>query len=797
MSKKLSFLIILISAFAITAKADAPSGYYKNAEGKTGQALLQALNTIVGPHTTVSYDGLWDVYPTSDITEDGSGLWDMYSTKVWALGKERCGNYKNVGDCINREHSFPKSWFSEGSPMKSDAFHVYPTDGKVNGQRSNFPYGECSGGTTLPSSNGVQALGKLGSCTFSGYSGKVFEPVDAYKGDFARTYFYMAAAYYSKIGGWSSDMLAGNSYPAYRSWAVNLLLKWHRQDEVSKKETNRNDAVYAKQKNRNPFIDYPELAEYIWGNKVGTPWYPGGNPDPVLTSPADGTSVNMGYASVGTPKSVTVYVKGGNNESNFTATLSNTDGFAVSPATISASAVNNGTNVTVTYTPSRTGHFTSVLTLSGGSLRAKVNLSIDAVSGLVAEAPSMVTDGSFVARWVNISGEDAKYDLYVERDGQILNGYPVTVDARDGFRRIDGLEAETEYVYYVAMGTQLSNRITVTTAAPIPMIQLLYSGETSLTAITGEPTEPIEMTFETENITTDIILSVKAPFQVSADKTEWSSSLSLSTEEDRFYLRVNASAAGEYSSYISMQAGSYLYDDVEFEATVIDRPAAFLEDFETTNVKDNYTNGNYNGNAAVWHCDNVGVYNADKEKALNGERSARYGKNATSALTMTADKLLGIGEISFKTMKWAGDADATIEAEYSTDGGITWKSAGTATAKDAVETFRFTTNLTGNARIRLRQIAGGRLLVDDIALTDYNSGVSVTGQDEDEAAWDAFSAAGRLVIESRDGKRNFTVYGVDGTEYLNVTVSSTASHTLPAGLYIVVCNDSARKVLVK
>ena len=78
--------------------------------------------------------------------------------------------------------------------MYSEAFHIYPTDGKVNGQRSNFPYGECAKGTTLPSNGSVKALGRLGDCTFHGYSGTVFEPDDQYKGDFARSYFYMAAA---------------------------------------------------------------------------------------------------------------------------------------------------------------------------------------------------------------------------------------------------------------------------------------------------------------------------------------------------------------------------------------------------------------------------------------------------------------------------------------------------------------------------------------------------------------------------------------------------------------------------
>lgn len=270
MAKRILDLVIL-TIVSFMASAQAPEGYYLSCEGKSGKALLVALYDIISPHTVVSYGGLWNVYYTSDVREDGT-IWDMYSTKHWTPGSEQCGNYSNVGDCYNREHSFPKSWFGEAAPMESDAFHIYPTDGKVNGQRSNYPYGECSNGEVLQSSGDVQALGRLGTSTFAGYTGIVFEPDDEYKGDFARSYFYMAACYNDKIGEWSSDMLAGNDYPCYAAWAVNLLLKWHRQDPVSQKEIDRNNVIYGYQNNRNPFIDYPALAEHIWGVKTDTGW---------------------------------------------------------------------------------------------------------------------------------------------------------------------------------------------------------------------------------------------------------------------------------------------------------------------------------------------------------------------------------------------------------------------------------------------------------------------------------------------------------------------------------------------
>lgn len=781
---------------AIQAQAAAPSGYYSRAEGKTGQALLKALCDINASHTTVSYDGLWGVYQKADLTEDKSGFWDMYSTKVWPVNKERCGNYKYVGDCVNREHSFPKSWFNDASPMMSDAYHIYPTDGKVNGQRSNFPYGECRNGENLGTHNGVTALGKLGASTFSGYSGKVFEPDDRYKGDFARSYFYMAATYNSRVSSWNSDMLAGNNYPVFSKWAIDLLLKWHRQDPVSNKETVRNDEVSNFQKNRNPFIDYPELAEYIWGNKSGTPWYPGGDVSPEIVLPANGSTISLGYASTETAKTVQAEVKGVFVKDDLYVSVAGT-GFSVSPERLSAADVNKGVKVNVTYSGNVAGKYAGTMTLESGELKTKVNLEVEVVSGLVAEEAGMITESSFVARWVNISGETAKYDLYVERNGEILSGYPVTVDAKDGFRRVDGVEAETTYSYYLTMGSLMSNRIFVTTSAAIPMIQLLYDDVTSISATTGIASDPVELLFETENITTEIKLEVAAPFEVSTDKRTWGRTLSLSTEEDRFYLRVNSEYPGTYITTIRMSAGDYVYDDVEFEGVVLVPGAGFIEDFEIGDaVKEGYDNGDFQGRAAKWYCNNLGVYKGDAAKAINGERSARFGKNSNSSLTMLEDKPAGLGIISFKTKKWDNDSDAELKAEYSTDGGNSWKTAGTASVTAKITEHAFTVNVTGNVRVRLVQTTGSRLFLDDIALTSYTS--SVDKVKEDYHNWDAYCAGGRLIIENGEGERTFFVYSLDGIEVLKVTFSAgTREFNLAKGLYIIVCDDFARKVLVK
>ena len=267
------FIISLWCLVAAIAAAQAPAGYYDSAEGKTGTALQQALHDIIDNHTYITYDQLWTAFKKTDKKADGT-VWDIYSDKpsgkpayTYIFVTDQCGTYSIEGDCYNREHSFPKSWFGGENkyPMYSDLFHLYPTDGYVNGRRNNYPYGETDS-PDYTSTNGS----KLGPCSVTGYTKTVFEPIDEYKGDLARTYFYMATRYYGEDGSWPkdvSDMVTG-SQP--KAWALTMLLQWAKEDPVSQKEINRNDSIFKIQHNRNPFIDYPLYADMIWGTLSST-----------------------------------------------------------------------------------------------------------------------------------------------------------------------------------------------------------------------------------------------------------------------------------------------------------------------------------------------------------------------------------------------------------------------------------------------------------------------------------------------------------------------------------------------
>ena len=310
--RKMNLLALLFCLFASSVFAQAPAGYYSAAKGKKGAALKTALYGIIADHTVRSYANLWDDMRKTDARADGK-VWDMYSAITnYTFGDDQAGSYKKEGDVYNREHSFPKSWFNDASPMYTDLFHLVPTDGYVNGRRSNHPYGE----TKNPTWTSAEGFSKLGPCSLSGYSGTVFEPNDEYKGDFARNYFYMATAYENKIASWSSPMLSGDKYPAYTDWAITMLLRWAKQDPVSEKEIARNNAVYGIQHNRNPYIDFPGLEQYVWGSKTSEAFnpdaYEGGgstDPDPIVPevpvfSPeagavAAGTTVSISCATEG------------------------------------------------------------------------------------------------------------------------------------------------------------------------------------------------------------------------------------------------------------------------------------------------------------------------------------------------------------------------------------------------------------------------------------------------------------------------------------------------------------------
>lgn len=290
MIMKTLFTFFLALTIAGTSLAQIPTGYYAGTDGLTGYDLKTKLSTITTDGSQdLGYGGLWVTYATSDVDkyyENNGTLLDMYSERPTgpdayeyiigssADGGNQCGsaNQNNEGFCYNREHSLPKSYFGgkDAVPMANDGHFVVPSDYYVNSRRGNFPYGETAT-PTWTSSNGT----KIGTSNFPGYNGTIFEPIDEFKGDFARMHLYFITRYQDKLTSFepfhsAENPLDGTVNRGYKQWYINLLLKWAAQDPVSQKEIDRNNAVYARQGNRNPFIDHPEWVNMIWTSTLST-----------------------------------------------------------------------------------------------------------------------------------------------------------------------------------------------------------------------------------------------------------------------------------------------------------------------------------------------------------------------------------------------------------------------------------------------------------------------------------------------------------------------------------------------
>ncbi len=265
----LIFLFFSVSAWTLAAPK---SGHYVNLDGKSGKTLFDQVSSIANKgYKSLGYNGLWTAYASTDADDNGYII-DMYGGCKFKLYSKQCGTYSDECDCYNREHSIPQSWWGKGTfGIGCDVFHIVPTDGKVNGMRGNCPFGEVANHKSASYSYNGNYLGS--SSSEFGTTTKVFEPKDEYKGDFARG--YMGAMIKWKLNNMNQSegkvmftcnytSTGGYGFTAY---SIKLLMKWHREDPVSDKERKRNDGIEKTQGNRNPFIDYPYLAEYFWGEK--------------------------------------------------------------------------------------------------------------------------------------------------------------------------------------------------------------------------------------------------------------------------------------------------------------------------------------------------------------------------------------------------------------------------------------------------------------------------------------------------------------------------------------------------
>lgn len=440
--KNKTILLSLLYIFSISLFAQIPAGYYSAAEGKSNKDLKTSLYSIIKVGNRLSYGSgsgsTWSGFEKSDLHPEGY-VWDMYST----VKRYFPGN-GGVPSGMNIEHSVAKSWWGGSSnDAYKDLYHLNPSDISANSARGSYPLGINSGATF---NNGII---KVGYNTFgTEYTEICFEPLDEYKGDFARAYLYMFTCYenYSWTGTSAPTMIVANqTWPMLKTWAKDLLLQWSRQDPVSSKEQNRASEIYKIQNNRNPYIDHPELAEFIWGNKIGQLWSETQSVYPTLVNPKNASIVDFGSVAYMQSANNNVQVLATNLTGDLTLTLTgnNAANFALSTYTITKAQAEAGYMLNVTFNALTLGAQTANIVITGGGISATtVTLNALSTDDFLALPATYITSNGFNANWTAsatatgylldvyskiISGNGVKQTiLEADFNGSIPSGWTVT-----------------------------------------------------------------------------------------------------------------------------------------------------------------------------------------------------------------------------------------------------------------------------------------------------------------------------------------------------------------------------------
>lgn len=767
MKKTINCLFVLLAAtIGLQVTAAIPTNYYNNALGKTDKELMLSLHQIINGHYEVYYNKLWEKFKTTDC--NGNTIIDRYSNSQFTYSDDQCDNsgYNAVGDCYNREHSVPNSWWggnnTNADTMYTDLYHMYPVDGFVNGKRGNFPFGDCANGTQW-------GTGKLGTCTHSGYSGTVFEVADEYKGDFARSYFYMVVRYMDRVGSWTngdgSKVFTNSSYKHLTPWAISQLLEWHRNDPVSSLEMTRNEAVYGIQHNRNPFIDYPELAEFLWGNNTGTAWTGSATNSPVISSPSNGSTINVG-TNTGTGVTKSITVKGVNLTKAVTVAVTGT-GFNVTPTTLTAAAVNAGTTISVTYNGT-TANATGRLTISSSEI---TNYSVT------------------LTATYNTGGSTGGTEIIETWEGCATGGYWTQAVQGNAFSwnfTDAGIWADAN------KNGALSCRFGKNATSTIEMTEDLSEGVSKITFYAAkwsasESTPTIQVQYSTNGGSSWTTVGTCSP------TTTWQQYI------------FNADVHGTVRIRVKQTAGArFNIDDI----AITSNPAAPVE--PTLSITAPSAIVAVQGGASTIVTGTV------------------FAENNTQAITLIVD---GNFEVSLNKVNWANSItlDPTGENYYvrlkntATIGyyeGQLIASVGNkqvfADVEGTVQARLGDVNKDGSVTISdvtalIDYLLGGDASSIDLSAADVNGDTMVTISDVtalidmllsgsatmNAPQWDAMPTAGGIYIENLFNDEVLEIYDMDGNCQSVVKANGNCKVEMPAGIYLVSGDTRSRKVVVK
>ncbi len=734
MRSKVLFLLI-----ALCSSLLAQEQYYRKAEGLRGTQLKEALHDLIQPSYVLAYGGgvgkTWTGFWYTDQMENMQ-VRDRYSNVVRYLNPDM-----SAVNNMNIEHIWANSWWGHiKNNAYCDLFNLYPADATANGRKSNNPIGIVDG--TVSYTNGVTKVGKSSSYRADSLI-TAWEPADQWKGDFARTYFYMATCYSHMTSLWTTTegllTVDPNSPLLMRPWVYNLMLEWAEADPLDEIEQQRCDAIYEIQGNRNPFVDYPELCYYIWGNKSDEQFYCSEEHGAEIFVPAASEEIDFGLHPLSRPFSAKVQVRGrGLNEG---ASLAVTDEyFTLDKATLSANEIHEGTDVSISVTPTEEGTYTTMLLLEGSGYVQQTPLTVSFVDGIPAypatDVVCAVSSRRFNANWMNYQ-PDATYTLNVYTKD--ANGQPKTFGTyttTDTTYQVKNVQASTTYYYKVSIikdgqPTINSNEVKVEMPEVAPVFSV-STEDIAFTATPGKPSAPAQVSVTAMAVPKYVMeVSTSAPFEISSDGETWSQELTLKGQNVSFFVRFGEGIEeGDYEGEVIVSTEG-MDDKVISVSCNVDATKSFFEDFET-GTKGGYAAAEVTCNAATWEMSNAllaGDDNALDKKCVRMKGYVKTGSTITTPahIMMTTDKVNGCDSLWFYAGSYGNDTGVKMTVSYSVDAGKTWTNVVTSLPVAEMKRYGYKINMDGNIRLKFESENTGnkRVNIDNVQMSDWEDPTSI------------------------------------------------------------------------
>ena len=730
MRSKVLFLFLVLGPWSM---ALAQEQYYRKAEGLRGTELKAALHNLIQPDQVLDYGGgpgkTWSGFWQTDQMEDMQ-VRDRYSNVVRYLNPDM-----TAVSNMNIEHIWANSWWGHvKNNAYCDLFNLYPADATANGRKSNNPIGIVDG--TVSYTNGVTKVGKSSSYRADSLI-TVWEPADQWKGDFARTYFYMATCYSHMTSLWTTTegllTVDPNSPLLMRPWVYNLMLEWAEADPLDEIEQERCDAIYEIQGNRNPFVDYPELCYYIWGDRTEEQFYCTEEHGAEIFVPAASEEIDFGLHPLSRPFSAKMQVRGRGLSEGASLAVNN-ESFVLSQSSLSADEINEGTDISISVTPTEAGTYAAMFLLEGSGYVQQTPLTVSFVDGIPAypatDIVCAVNSRRFNANWMNYE-PNVTYTLNVyTKDAE---GDPITFGTyttTDTTYQVKSVSPNTTYYYRVSIvkdGVEIvgSNEVTVEMPDIAPVFTV-STEEIAFTATPGNPSAPTQVSVTALAVPRYLTeVSTNAPFEVSSDGEVWTQQLTLTGTNPSFFVRfAGAFEEGDYESEVIVSTEG-LDDKVISVSCNVDETKSFFEDFEIGS-KGAYAAAEVTCNAATWEMSNALLAaddNALDKKCVRMKGYVKSGNTITTPayIMMTTDKVNGCDSLWFYAGSYGNDTGVKMSVSYSINGGQTWTKIVSSLAVGEMQRYGYKINKDGNIRLKFESenTDKKRVNIDNVQMSDW------------------------------------------------------------------------------